>query len=95
VAPEPDLVILDEPTAGMTLEETRRTAALIRELSRHHAIVVVEHDMQFIESIARIVTVLHQGRVLIEDDVAVVMADPRVRDVYLGREVAGGQATRP
>lgn len=94
VAPEPDLVILDEPTAGMTAEETRRTAALIRELGRHHAIVVVEHDMQFIKSIARTVTVLHQGRVLIEDEAALVMADPRVRDVYLGRE-AGHRVLAP
>jgi branched-chain amino acid transport system ATP-binding protein len=94
VAPEPDLVVLDEPTAGMTAEETRRTAALILELNRRHAIVVVEHDMQLIRSIARTVTVLHQGRVLIEDDVAVVLGDPTVRDVYLGREAGGRQAPR-
>jgi branched-chain amino acid transport system ATP-binding protein len=94
VAPMPDLVVLDEPTAGMTAEETRRTAELILELNRRHAIVVVEHDMQFIRSIARTVTVLHQGRVLIEDDVAVVLRDPTVRDVYLGREAGGRQAPR-
>jgi len=92
VAPEPDLVILDEPTAGMTAEETRRTAELIRELNRRHAIVVVEHDMQFIRAIARRVTVFHQGRVLVEDDVATVMADPTVRDVYLGKEAAAAPA---
>jgi urea transport system ATP-binding protein len=85
VAPEPDLIILDEPTAGMSAEETRRTAELIRELNRRHAIIVVEHDMQFIRSIARTVTVFHQGHVLMEDDVARVLADPRVRDVYLGK----------
>ena len=67
VAPEPDLIILDEPTAGMSAEETARAADLIRELNRSHAIVVVEHDMQFIRAIARTVTVFHQGRVLIED----------------------------
>jgi branched-chain amino acid transport system ATP-binding protein len=94
VAPVPDLVVLDEPTAGMTAEETRRTAELILELNRRHAIVVVEHDMQFIRSIARTVTVLHQGRVLIEDDVAVVLRDPTVRDVYLGREAGRRQAPR-
>jgi branched-chain amino acid transport system ATP-binding protein len=94
IAPVPDLVVLDEPTAGMTAEETRRTAELILELNRRHAIVVVEHDMQFIRSIARTVTVLHQGRVLIEDDVAVVLRDPTVRDVYLGREAGGRQAPR-
>jgi branched-chain amino acid transport system ATP-binding protein len=94
IAPVPDLVVLDEPTAGMTAEETRRTAELILELNRRHAIVVVEHDMQLIRSIARTVTVLHQGRVLIEDDVAVVLRDPTVRDVYLGREAGGRQAPR-
>ena len=86
VAAEPDLIILDEPTAGMTAEETARTADLIRQLNERHAIVVVEHDMQFIRSIAKSVTVFHQGRVLIEDRVEVVMADPTVRDVYLGKE---------
>ncbi len=85
VAPEPDLILLDEPTAGMSAEETRRAAELILELNRSHAIIVVEHDMQFIRSIARTVTVFHQGRVLMEDSVAHVLADPRVRDVYLGK----------
>jgi branched-chain amino acid transport system ATP-binding protein len=86
VAAEPELIVLDEPTAGMSADETRRTAELIRELNRRHTLVVVEHDMQFIRSIARTVTVLHQGRVLIEADMASVLADPVVRDVYLGRE---------
>ena len=85
VAPEPDLLLLDEPTAGMSAEETRRAAELILELNRRHAIIVVEHDMQFIRSIARTVTVFHQGRVLMEDSVECVLADPRVRDVYLGK----------
>jgi ABC-type uncharacterized transport system ATPase subunit len=88
VAPEPDLIILDEPTAGMSSDETRRAADLIRELNREHAIVVVEHDMQFIRAIARTVTVFHQGRMLMEDAAATVFADPRVRDVYLGKAVA-------
>jgi len=88
VAPEPDLIILDEPTAGMSAEETARTASLIRELNRKHAIIVVEHDMQFIHAIARTVTVFHQGRVLMEDNAAAVFANPRVRDVYLGKAVA-------
>ena len=88
VAPEPDLIILDEPTAGMSAEETHRTADLIRELNREHAIVVVEHDMQFIRAIARTVTVFHQGRVLMEDAADRVFSDPRVRDVYLGKAVA-------
>jgi branched-chain amino acid transport system ATP-binding protein len=87
VAPEPDLIILDEPTAGMSAAETRRTADVIRELNRSHAMVVVEHDMQFIRSIAKTVTVFHQGRVLIEAPAEVVFADARVRDVYLGKAV--------
>jgi urea transport system ATP-binding protein len=87
VAPEPDLVILDEPTAGMSAEETRRAAELIRDLNQRHAIIVVEHDMQFIRSIARTVTVFHQGRVLVEDTVERVLANPQVRDVYLGKSV--------
>lgn len=85
IAPGPELILLDEPTAGMSAEETRRTAALILELNRAHAIVVVEHDMSFIRAIARTVTVFHQGRVLIEDSAARVLADPRVQDIYLGR----------
>lgn len=88
VAPEPDLIILDEPTAGMSADETRRTAEVIRELNRRHAIVVVEHDMQFIRSIAKIVTVFHQGRVLTEAAVEQVFTDPRVREVYLGKVVS-------
>ncbi len=92
VAPEPEMIILDEPTAGMSVEETDRTAGLIRDLNQHHTIVVVEHDMQFIRAIARTVTVLHQGRVLVEDSVDRVLADERVQDVYLGRPVAAGVA---
>jgi len=94
IAPEPDLILLDEPAAGMTDEEVDRLVGLIAELNQRHALVVVEHDMQFIRSIARTVTVLHQGRVLIEDDVAVVLRDPTVRDVYLGREAGRRQAPR-
>ncbi len=88
VAPEPDLIILDEPTAGMSAEEMLAAVEVIRTLNRNHAIVVVEHDMQFIRAIASTVTVFHQGRVLIEDTAAAVFADPRVRDVYLGEAAA-------
>jgi branched-chain amino acid transport system ATP-binding protein len=87
VAPEPDLIILDEPTAGMSAEETMAAIEVIRTLNRSHAIIVVEHDMQFIRAIASTVTVFHQGRVLIEDAADTVFADPRVRDVYLGKAV--------
>ncbi len=85
IATEPRLILLDEPTAGMTDEETAKTAELIRELNRTATIVVVEHDMQFIQKIARKVTVFHQGRVLVEGSFDQVVADPVVRDVYLGR----------
>src|SRR5205823_2471765 len=88
VAAEPELILLDEPTAGMTADERRRIAALIRELNERHAIVVVEHDMQFIRSIAKTITVFHRGRVLVEDAAGRVFTDPRVRDVYLGKASA-------
>jgi branched-chain amino acid transport system ATP-binding protein/urea transport system ATP-binding protein len=86
VAREPRLVLLDEPSAGMSAEETMETAALIREVNRTASVIVVEHDMQFIRQIAQKVTVFHQGRILLEDSFARVVADPRVRDVYLGRQ---------
>ena len=88
LAQEPDLVLLDEPAAGMTHEEVLRTAALIREINQTHALIVVEHDMQFIRMIASTVTVFNQGAILVEDDVGRVMADPAVRDVYLGKQAA-------
>ena len=67
IAADPDLILLDEPAAGMTDAETARTAELILEINRQHAVVVVEHDMSFIRRIARTVTVLHQGSILMED----------------------------
>lgn len=88
LAADPDLILLDEPAAGMTDEETYRTAAIIRDINQSRAIVVVEHDMAFIKLIAKTVTVFHQGRVLMEDTVDRVLADQRVRDVYLGKKVA-------
>ncbi len=85
---EPRIILLDEPAAGMSDEETGRTADLIRDLNANATIVVVEHDMQFIRRIARTVTVFHQGRILLEDTFAKVIENPVVRDVYLGRGVA-------
>jgi urea transport system ATP-binding protein len=82
---EPELVLLDEPVAGMTDAETERTAELILELEGSHSIMVVEHDMDFIGRIARTVTVLHEGSVLAEGAMAAVQADERVIEVYLGR----------
>jgi branched-chain amino acid transport system ATP-binding protein len=86
LATEPRLVLLDEPVAGMSDEETARTADLIRSIRGRRALVVVEHDMRFVRGIADRVTVLHRGAVLREGPVDQILADPLVRDVYLGRE---------
>jgi urea transport system ATP-binding protein len=82
---EPQLLLLDEPVAGMTDEETARTADLFLQLKGSHTLVVVEHDMDFIAKIAQTVTVLHEGSVLAEGKLDVVQNDPRVIEVYLGR----------
>ncbi len=82
---DPRLLLLDEPVAGMTDEETERTAELFLSLAGRHSLIVVEHDMAFVESIARTVTVLHEGSVLAEGDLATVQNDERVIEVYLGR----------
>ncbi len=86
IAGEPWLILLDEPAAGMTGEEVARMAAIIDDLNADAAIIIVEHDMQFIQSIARKVTVFNQGAIMVEDDVAAVMANRQVRDVYLGKK---------
>jgi branched-chain amino acid transport system ATP-binding protein/urea transport system ATP-binding protein len=85
LAGDPWLVLLDEPAAGLTAEEVERMVAIIREINRDAALVIVEHDMHFIRMIAEIVTVFHQGRVLIEAPVETVLSDQTVRDVYLGK----------
>ena len=82
---EPRLLLLDEPVAGMSDEETERTAELFLSLAGEHSLVVVEHDMAFIARIARTVTVLHEGSVLAEGPLEAVQEDPRVVEVYLGR----------
>lgn len=81
---EPELLLVDEPVAGMTPHEIERTAELLRSLAGEHSVVVVEHDMAFVRSIARRVTVLHEGRVIAEGDMDKVQKDPRVIEVYLG-----------
>lgn len=84
---EPQLLLLDEPVAGMTDAETERTGELLNELKGRHSLMVVEHDMDFVAGIAGDgkVTVLHEGSVLAEGGMAEVQSDPRVIEVYLGR----------
>jgi urea transport system ATP-binding protein len=82
---DPLLLLLDEPVAGMTDEETERTAELFLSLKGRHSLVVVEHDMSFVKAIAQKVTVLHEGAVLAEGTLEQVQADARVIEVYLGR----------
>ena len=82
---EPLLLLLDEPVAGMTDEETERTAELCNTLAGQHSLVVVEHDMDFVTLIARKVTVLHEGSVIAEGSMDTVQSDARVIEVYLGR----------
>jgi branched-chain amino acid transport system ATP-binding protein len=86
LATDPALMLLDEPVAGMSDEETARTAELVKAMAGERAMLVVEHDMRFVRDIASRVTVLHRGAVLREGTVAEVLADETVRDVYLGRE---------
>ncbi len=80
----PDLLLLDEPVAGMSPREREQTADLLNRISRGKSVIVIEHDMDFVKRIAHKVTVLHQGRLLSEGSVAQVQEDPRVIDVYLG-----------
>tara|TARA_B100000686_G_C16773538_1_gene966864 strand:- start:948 stop:1733 length:786 start_codon:yes stop_codon:yes gene_type:complete len=80
----PRLLLIDEPVAGMTHQETEQTAELLMSLAGKHSVVVVEHEMEFIRSIANIVTVLHEGRVLAEGKMDTVQNDPKVVEVYLG-----------
>ena len=82
---DPKLLLLDEPVAGMTDDETERTGELFKSLAGKHSLVVVEHDMGFIGQLGGTVTVLHEGSVLAEGDLATVQNDQRVIEVYLGR----------
>lgn len=80
----PRLLLVDEPVAGMTAQETERTAELLLSLAGQHSVVVVEHDMEFVRSIARKVTVLHEGHVLAEGTMDAIQNNPKVIEVYLG-----------
>ncbi len=86
LAQNPKLLLVDEPAAGMTDEETSKTGELLMSLAGKHSIVVIEHDMTFVRQIARKVTVLHQGQVLCEGNVDEVQNDERVVEVYLGKQ---------
>ncbi len=85
MAGHPRLMLLDEPTAGMTRQEVARTAGLIRTVAKDRAVIVVEHDLQFVRMAADTVTAFHRGRILAEGSAPAVLDDPRVREVYLGR----------
>jgi len=85
VAQSPDIILLDEPVAGLTDDETARTAELIKSLAGDHTVVVIEHDMEFIRDLGAPVTVLHQGQLLTQGMIDDVKADPRVIEVYLGQ----------
>ena len=82
---DPELLLVDEPVAGMTDAETAQTAELLREINRTRSVVVVEHDMEFVRALDVRVTVLHEGSVLAEGSLEQVSGDPRVVEVYLGR----------
>ncbi len=85
LAQDPRLLLVDEPAAGMTSAERERTTEMLVEAAKSHAVVVIEHDMEFVRRLDCRVSVLHEGRLLAEGTLDHVCADPRVIDVYLGR----------
>jgi len=84
LAQDAELILLDEPTAGMTAQETQKTADICKRLKGKHTIIVVEHDMGFVKAIGDIISVMHQGKLLAEGPVAEIESNPKVRQVYLG-----------
>jgi urea transport system ATP-binding protein len=89
---EPELLLLDEPTSGMTSVETTLTAGLVRRLAERHTVLVIDHDMSFVEQLEAPVSVLHQGKLLREGDMQSIRNDPEVVSVYLGRAVTKSNA---
>jgi len=87
VAAEPTVILLDEPTAGMTSEEAGRTADLVKALAEHASVIVVEHDMEFVRELDAPVTVFHEGKVFARGNMAELREDERIMDIYLGRPV--------
>ena len=81
---DPELLMLDEPVAGMSVREREQTAELLKVVAQGRSLIVIEHDMKFVEAIAQKLTVLHQGKILAEGDVTTIKNDPKVIDVYLG-----------
>jgi len=92
LAQDPSIVLLDEPTAGMTADETHMTGEIIKSISQSHSVVTIEHDMEFVKQIAERIVVLHQGSVLAEGSVQEVQSNPEVIEVYLGRETINAAA---
>jgi urea transport system ATP-binding protein len=84
IVQDPKVLLLDEPTAGMTQGETHKTAQIINGLRGRHTIVVVEHDMAFVREIAEKITVLHLGQIIAEGNIAAIESNPKVREAYLG-----------
>jgi urea ABC transporter ATP-binding protein UrtD len=83
---KPRLLLLDEPTAGMTPAETRETANLLKRIAADISTIVIEHDLKFVREIAKVITVLHRGAILIEGDIDEIARNEKVRSIYLGKE---------
>ncbi len=94
MAQDPELLLVDEPVAGMTPRESERTGELLLKLARKHTLLVIDHDMTFVRQIAMKVTVLHEGRTLCQGTVGEVQRDPKVIEVYLGQDREADAAHR-
>ena len=89
ITQNPKVILLDEPTAGMTQAETHKTSEIVNSLKGKHTLIVVEHDMAFVREIAERITVLHLGQVLAEGNVEQIETNPKVREAYLGSKGIG------